>query len=199
MIKIKKLKKTNEHIIVNTLLKNKNLDDFLKESNYVCDLDDDSIRLTKIKEYSIFLLIDEKDTILSYLIFQKSNNFNWLMEIMAIIKNKGYAQKLLIYVLKNIVKSLFVDVSLTVDSVKMIEKLINKNEINVKVADLEKEKIYPYDKLNDVKLGMYDTNIQGLEREVLTNDKAKNLVWLLEDILNRRSFPLSQYIEHLRG
>lgn len=180
------------------LLKNKNLDMFLQQSNYYCDFGENIIKLTKIQNYLIYLLVDKEDEILSYLIIQNNNGFEWLMEIMSIVKNKGYAQNLLIYIIKNISKPLFLDVSLTEDSAKMIEKLIKNKKINVKVADLENEKIFPYDDLNDVHIGMYDKNILGIDREILPPEKAKNLVWVLENISLRREFPLSQYVELLK-
>lgn len=198
MIIVKKLKKITEHNIKDELLKNKNLDMFLQQSNYCCDFGENIIKLTKIQNYLIYLLVDKEDEILSYLIIQNNNGFEWLMEIMSIVKNKGYAQNLLIYIIKNISKPLFLDVSLTEDSVKMIEKLIKNKKINVKVADLENEKIFPYNDLNDVHIGMYDRNILGIDREILPPEKAKNLVWVLENISLRREFPMSQYVEFLK-
>lgn len=197
MIIVKKLKKITEHNIKDELLK-KNLDMFLQQSNYCCDFGENIIKLTKIQNYLIYLLVDKEDEILSYLIIQNNNGFEWLMEIMSIVKNKGYAQNLLIYIIKNISKPLFLDVSLTEDSVKMIEKLIKNKKINVKVADLENEKIFPYNDLNDVHIGMYDRNILGIDREILPPEKAKNLVWVLENISLRREFPMSQYVEFLK-
>ena len=198
MIIIKKLKKITEHNIKDELLKNKNLDMFLQQANYYCDFEENIIKLTKIQNYFIYLLVDKEDEILSYMIIQNNNGFKWLMEIMSIVKNKGYAQNLLIYIIKNISKPLFLDVSLTEDSVKMIEKLIKNKKINVKVADLENEKIFPYDDLDDVHIGMYDKIILGIDREILPSEKAKNLVWVLENISLRREFPMSQYVEFLK-
>jgi len=127
----------------------------------------------------------------------RTNSTNvWLLELWTRPdqRGKGLAGRLIKHMLHKH-KHLFVDMSLTTDSIRMIEKMVNSGVVKAGVLDTVAGEITDYNPDNPQHRArpMYDMEIPGIDRPPLPVRLRTTIGWVLQEGVSRRGI-LSPYV-----
>jgi GNAT superfamily N-acetyltransferase len=145
----------------------------------------------QLRIYQEHYMVSVGDPMLSYAIYRMTpTGWRYLEEMQTRedVRGKGYGADLLVFLVKQ--EKIIIDHHLSIASANMIEKLIRARACNANIANLETGEMMAYDPDADAKVGMYTTQVSGIDRPVI-DEKNGRLTWVLESFERKRG-PLLQ-------